>query len=88
MSTTIYSVTASRAIRTSSAVECHQEPFSFPSGFSESPTPASTEGASLSSNIFVVTKRNRKLDGLSQNLITVIFSFQLQMDVVFIRGPL
>ena len=42
----------------------------------------------LSSNIFVLTKRNIKLDGLSQNLITVIFSFQLQMDVVFIRGPL
>ena len=47
MSTTIYSIIASRAIRTSSAVECHQEPFSFPSGFSESPTPASAEGASL-----------------------------------------
>ena len=47
MSTTIYSITASRAIRTSSAVECHQEPFSFPSGFSESPTPASAEGASF-----------------------------------------
>ena len=46
MSTTIYSITASRAIRTSSAVECHQEPFSFPLGFSESPTPASAEGAS------------------------------------------
>ena len=46
MSTTIYSITASRALRTSSAVECHQEPLSFPSGFSESPTTASAEGAS------------------------------------------
>ena len=43
----IYSIIASRAIRTSSSVKCHQEPFSFPSGFSESPTPASAEGASL-----------------------------------------
>ena len=46
MSTTIYSITASRALRTSSAVECHQQPFSFPSGFSESPTSASAEGTS------------------------------------------
>ena len=48
MSTTIYSITASRALRTSSAVECYQEPFSFPSGFSESPTPASAQDASFS----------------------------------------
>ena len=46
MSTTIYSIIASRAIRTSSAVDCHQEPFSFPLGYCESPTPASAQGAS------------------------------------------
>ena len=50
MSATIYSITASRAIRTSSAVEYHQEPFSFPSGFTESPTAASAEGASFPFN--------------------------------------
>ena len=48
MSTAIYIKIASRAIRTSSTIDCHQEPFSFPSGYSESPTPASVEGASLS----------------------------------------
>ena len=45
MSTAIYIKIASRAIRTSSTIDCHQEPFSFPSGYSESPTPASAEGA-------------------------------------------
>ena len=47
MSTAIYIKIASRAIRTSSTIDCHQEPFSFPSGYSESPTPASSEGVSF-----------------------------------------
>ena len=46
LSTTIYSKIASRAIINISAVECHQEPFSIPSGYRESPTPASAQGAS------------------------------------------
>ena len=56
MGTTIYSKIASGAIRTRSAIECHQEPFSFSSGYSESPTPASAEGACLN-NVFVLKKR-------------------------------
>ena len=45
MSTAIYIKIASGAIRTSSTIECHQEPFSFPSGSSESPTPTSARSA-------------------------------------------
>ena len=45
MSATIYSATASRAVKTRSADECDQEPFSFPSGSSESPTPPSARSA-------------------------------------------
>ena len=41
----INNTTASRAIRTKSDVECHQEPFSFPSGSSESTTPTSARSA-------------------------------------------
>ena len=46
MSNAFYIKIESRVIRTSSTIDCHQEPFSFPSGYSESPTPASAEGAS------------------------------------------
>ena len=58
-SATINNTTASRAIRTKSDVECHQEPFSFPSGSSESTTPTSARSArvclfSLISSIFDV----------------------------------